>query len=211
MNSISTVFLTSIVVALSGALMPGPLLTVTIGESARRGIWSGPKLIAGHAILELLLLVALWAGLAPFLTNLSFFIVLAFVGGGVMLWMGIGMFKSIGTLSLNTSSHSESKGNLILAGALMSLANPYWVIWWATIGIGYIVQAQKIGTSGLIAFYTGHILGDLAWYTLVSVAIGKGKKLINDRTYRILIGLCAIFLVGFAVYLIGIGLTKVFK
>lgn len=211
MNSISAIFLTSIVVALSGALMPGPLLTVTIGESARRGVWVGPKLIAGHAILELLLLLALLAGLGPFLTNPYFFIVLAFVGGAVMLWMGAGMLQSIKKLTLNTNSESKSKGNLLLSGALMSVANPYWIIWWATIGIGYIVHAQNLGNSGVAAFYAGHILGDLAWYSLVSMAIGKGKKLINDRVYRILIGLCAFFLVGFSVYLIGTGFSKVFN
>jgi threonine/homoserine/homoserine lactone efflux protein len=208
MNSISAIFLSSIVVALSGAMMPGPLLTVTIGESARRGAWVGPKLIAGHAILELLLLIALLAGLGPFLTNPYFFIILALVGGAVMLWMGAGMFRSVKTLSLNTVGQAESKGNLLLAGALMSLANPYWIIWWATIGIGYIIHAQNSGNSGIAAFYTGHILGDLAWYSLVSLAIGKGKKLLTDKTYRILIGVCAFFLVGFAVYLIITGLTK---
>ena len=59
MLSIFTIFFTSFVIALSGALMPGPLLTVTISESARRGFVAGPLLIAGHGLLELALVVAL--------------------------------------------------------------------------------------------------------------------------------------------------------
>jgi len=61
-----TIFASSFVIALSGALMPGPLLTATISESSQRGFVAGPLMIAGHAILELTLVIALLAGLAPF-------------------------------------------------------------------------------------------------------------------------------------------------
>ncbi|MBN1636251.1 MAG: LysE family transporter, partial [Deltaproteobacteria bacterium] len=61
------IFGSSFVIALSGAMVPGPLLTVTISESARRGAMTGPLLIVGHGILELLLLIAIMMGLAPFL------------------------------------------------------------------------------------------------------------------------------------------------
>ena len=43
---------TSFVIAFSGAIMPGPLLTITIGESVKRGARAGPLIIVGHAILE---------------------------------------------------------------------------------------------------------------------------------------------------------------
>ena len=61
------IFTSSFVIALSGALMPGPLLTVTISESTRRGAVAGPLMILGHGILELALILALLAGLAPIL------------------------------------------------------------------------------------------------------------------------------------------------
>ncbi len=51
----------SFVVALSGALMPGPLLTVTVGEATRRGFWAGPLIILGHGLLELTLVLLLLA------------------------------------------------------------------------------------------------------------------------------------------------------
>ena len=63
MQSLIAIFFTSMVVALSGAMMPGPLLTITITESTRRGVASGPLLIAGHAVLELVLVIALLFGL----------------------------------------------------------------------------------------------------------------------------------------------------
>ena len=64
-----TIFATSFVLALSGALMPGPLLTITLSESAKRGFRAGPLVVLGHGILELALVLLLFLGLAPVLKN----------------------------------------------------------------------------------------------------------------------------------------------
>ena len=42
----AAVFFSSFVIAFSGAMMPGPLFSVTVSESARRGFAVGPLLIA---------------------------------------------------------------------------------------------------------------------------------------------------------------------
>jgi threonine/homoserine/homoserine lactone efflux protein len=193
-----TLFVTSFIVALSGAVMPGPLLTVTITESSRRGVMTGPLLIAGHAILELALVLALIMGLAPLLKTEPVFIVIALAGSVVLLWMGVGMLKSLPTITLITKGSRASGKNLILSGVLMSLLNPYWSIWWATIGLGYILHSMDAGTMGVVAFFTGHILGDLFWYATVSTAVWKGRQLLSDGGYRILIGTCAVCLIVFS-------------
>ncbi len=209
MIALIAIFFTSLVVAFSGAMMPGPLLTVTISEATRKGPLAGVLLILGHAILELLLLVGLMFGLAPLFQNETFFIIVAFVGGLIMLWMATGMFKSLPTLSVNGVQVADKKNNLVLSGALMSLVNPYWIIWWATIGIGYIITAQEFGWIGVIIFYIGHIMGDMIWYCAISFAVGKGKQLFTDKIYRILIGVCGLFLAGFSFYLVYSGLQKI--
>ena len=119
------------------------------------------------------------------------------------------MFKSLPTLTVSYTVGAEPTGNLLVKGAVMSLANPYWIIWWATIGIGYIVLSQEFGILGVVLFYLGHIIGDLCWYTAISFAIGKGKRLFTDRVYRILIAVCGTFLVGFSIYLVVSGFQKI--
>ncbi|WP_319522403.1 LysE family transporter [uncultured Desulfosarcina sp.] len=198
MSLFITLFVTSFIVALSGAVMPGPLLTVTISESPRRGMMTGPLLIVGHAVLELALVLALLMGLAPVLKMKPVFIVIALAGSAVLLWMGVGMLKSLPTMVLTTADDNARGNNLILSGILMSLANPYWSIWWATIGLGYILHSMDAGVMGVVAFFSGHILGDLFWYAAVSAAVWKGRKLLSDRSYRILIGSCALFLIAFS-------------
>ena len=196
-----TIFASSFVIALSGAMMPGTLLTVTISESSRRGILAGPLLILGHGILEVVLLVALFMGMAPLFKKDWFFIFISIAGGCILLWMAAGMFRSLPFLTLSLEPDDEKSGNIILTGILMSAANPYFIIWWATIGLGYILQSSEYGLVGIMVFFSGHILADLTWYTIISIAVGKGRSFFSDKIYRGIIGCCAGFLVLFSVYL----------
>lgn len=207
-----TIFSTSFVLALSGALMPGPLLTVTVSESSRRGAGAGPLMICGHGLLELAMVAALLAGLAPILVRDDVFIFISLAGGAILLHMGITMLKSLPGLVLHGPSPSTPPNagrNLVVAGLILSAVNPYWLIWWASIGLGYIVYAMKFGLLGVAAFFCGHILADLAWYTLVSFGIARGRHLLGNGLYRKLIGGCALFLIAFACWFFYSGVSRV--
>ncbi|HAK47209.1 MAG TPA: lysine transporter LysE [Spirochaeta sp.] len=183
-------------------MMPGPLLSATISESIRRGASAGPLFMLGHAVLEIALIAALFLGLAPLLTQPLVFKIIALAGGGFMIFMALGMFRGLRQLSLATAGETPVNGNIVLLGAGMSLANPYWIIWWATIGLGYILSAGRLGLSGIATFFIGHILADTLWYTFVSFGVAKSRKIMSDRIYRILIAVCAGFLISYALYLI---------
>ncbi|MCF8011883.1 MAG: LysE family translocator [Clostridiales bacterium] len=200
--NLSYIFITSFLVGLSGAMMPGPLLTVTITESTRRGFKAGPFLILGHGLLEVVLVIALSLGLAAFLTRDTVTTVIAFVGGAFLLWMGWDMARAAYQNKVTLDGGGENNegvltGSLhpVWTGILVSLANPYWVIWWATIGLGYITMSLKLGTPGLLAFFSGHILADLAWYSFIAAGIVAGKQLLSPRVYRGIILVCGGFLV----------------
>ncbi|MDH5560171.1 MAG: LysE family translocator [Deltaproteobacteria bacterium] len=202
------IFASSFVIALSGALMPGPLLSTTISESSKKGFWAGPMLIMGHGILELALVLALIAGLAPILKKDFIFGLIGVIGAVILLWMAYGMFQSLTDLKIQIQNDLNFKGNLVLSGILMSLANPYWTIWWATIGLGYIFHSMGLGFIGVLSFFTGHILADLVWYSLVSFLIARGRSFLSLRVYKSIIVLCAGFLIFFACYVGYIGLGK---
>lgn len=203
-----TIFVSSFVIALSGAMMPGPLLTATISESSYRGFIMGPLLIIGHGILELGLVIALLLGLAPFLQQAAVFVVVAFFGSAILLWMAFGMFRSLSSLSLTWNGEQKRRSHPVVNGILMSVANPYWIVWWATIGLGYILYSWRFGLWGVAFFLAGHILADLTWYALVAAAVAKGRHLLTDRLYRGLIAGCATFLVIFACFFAYAGFQK---
>lgn len=209
----ATVFALSFMTALTGALMPGPLLTVTIAETARRGFLASAALIAGHALLELLLIVGLWFGLGHFLKVRPVIGTISVLGGLMLLWMGWGMIRDArrGVLDLHATIERSGKDSpdspgpqmarirpssrLIGTGMAVSISNPYWVIWWATVGLAFFAALSHNAVTTIGVFYLGHISGDILWYLAVGLAIATGRKLISAPVYRRIIQFCGVFLI----------------
>jgi threonine/homoserine/homoserine lactone efflux protein len=90
----------------------------------------------------------------------------------------------------------------------MSLANPYWTIWWVTIGLGYITYSIAFGLPGLLAFFAGHILADLIWYSAVSWSFSHGKRFLNNTAYKSIMGVCGAALTFFALWFGRVGISS---
>ncbi|NLJ41271.1 MAG: LysE family transporter [Clostridiales bacterium] len=200
------IFISSFFIGFSGAMMPGPMLGVTIDGSLKRGFIAGPLTVLGHGILEFTLVMVMAFGLKDFFLNPVVGGIIGLVGGTFLAWMGYGMVKSSlkKEVSLTAQEGKDPRQkSLILAGALVSLTNPYFVMWWASTGMESIRQAYVLGIAGILAFYFGHILSDLTWYMAVSAAFSKGKKLMSDRVYRWVIlslgGLIIVFSIKFII------------
>lgn len=201
--TILVIFTTAFLVGFSGALMPGPLLAYTLSASARYGFWAGPLLVLGHAILELTLITALVLGLGQFIQGDTFNSIVGLVGGTVLIVMGFAMARQGWhkvPLPLETSANLVQNRMMIVSGVVISMSNPYWFIWWATIGMTYLLWSLDLGTAGVASFFTGHILSDLSWYALVAFIVTTGRKAINDRTYSWLLMICGVALVGLGAY-----------
>ena len=201
--TLAVIAVSSFMIALSGALVPGPLFTITVSESARRGASSGPLLILGHAILEILIIILILSGLSPYLKHETTRYVISLAGGSMLVLMGFMILKDLRSLRLDLSAGVEKKGiNLVLAGIVGSLANPYWIIWWATIGLGYLVSSMKYGIAGVAVFFLGHISADLIWYSAISYAVARGRKIIQEKAYKGVLAVCALFLIFFGAWFI---------
>jgi threonine/homoserine/homoserine lactone efflux protein len=191
------IFTSAFIVGLPGAMAPGPVLTVTISESLKRGFKAGPLIVLGHAILEIILLGLIAAGLGPFFEHPVTTMVVLWAGGLVLLWMGGRMLmtsRQITEDALNSHAADCAYGPVV-AGIVLSVSNPYWIIWWVTVGMGFVTQSLQFGLIGLLCFYCGHILADLAWYSLVSFSAATGRRLCPPRVYRAVFILCGIALV----------------
>jgi len=211
---ITALFTTAFMVGLSGAMMPGPLLTVTIAESVKRGFIAGPLIVLGHAVLELALVLALIAGLSVLLSSASAASIIALLGGIVLLYLGFTMSRdaltgklSLGNLNEEMSSQTKSGMHPILAGIVISVSNPFWIIWWATVGLTYLTMSMESGNIGLVSFFSGHILADLLWYSLIAAVVAGGRKFISPNVYKYIIVVCGVFLAGLGVYFVYTGVV----
>ena len=207
-ETIAAIFLTSFGVGFSGAAAPGPLLAFTIRESVRSGYKAGPLVSVGHAMLELPLVIGLVWGLGGFLNRDPVVAGISLAGGAFLLWMGAGLVLRPGRHLPEVGEESGSTGGvwrMMLGGVLVSLSNPFWTIWWATIGLGFLAWAQETGGTGVGAFYVGHALSDFVWYTFVAVAVASGGRLMGPRLYRGLLVGCGLFLLGLGVWFLVAG------
>ena len=192
-----SLFFLSFGVGFSGAMMPGPLLAVDIAETPRHGWQTGPIISVGHAIAEIAVVVALALGFVALKENENIARGISVVGGCALVLMGVLMgydaLRKRITYEAGAQEH-RSQHRLAGKGIAATLSNPYWFVWWATTGLAFIVKAVKFGFIGPVVFYFGHIMSDFVWYTVVSILLWQGKRLIMGKGLKVLILCCAAFL-----------------
>jgi threonine/homoserine/homoserine lactone efflux protein len=205
----------SFVVALSGAMMPGPLLTYTVAKtvaSPRRGFLTGLWVTIGHAILEAALIIALLLGISELLRIRAVLLVLGTMGCAVLLYMGAGLIREAlrkRTTDLDPERISSNGAPAlrrlppVLGGALISMSNPYWWIWWVTVGSAFMMRFELslARWPALTAFFLGHEAGDLAWYLTVSSLLHWGGRRLAGGVFRIILLACGILIIAFGLYL----------
>ncbi|PKM85150.1 MAG: lysine transporter LysE [Firmicutes bacterium HGW-Firmicutes-11] len=194
------IFTSALVLGFSGAMMPGSLLTYTIRQALANGPRAGFVIIFGHAVLELALLFLIFLGFDIVLQSREAQIGIGIVGGILLVYMGIDMIRNSLANKVKIemdSGGSDSKG-LFVSGIVISAANPYFLLWWAIIGLGFVMRShQMLGYFGVALFFFGHILADFIWYGLVSTVVGKTRKFIKEGPYRFLIVVLGAMLVFF--------------
>lgn len=201
-----SIFVISFMVAFSGALVPGPLMTALIARSAGKsghGALSGPLLSIGHAAAESAMLAAIILGLGRFARSTQFLAVVTGVGGSMLVAYGALMILSLKKLKWQDASGSAAvcpRSGIIWEGIFVSVVNPYWLIWWVTIGLGLVLSARRAGMVAVAVFFFGHLSADFLWNSFVSFAIAKNRRFISERSYKLLIFACALALAGFGFY-----------
>ena len=191
------VFLLAFALGLTGALAPGPTFVATVNASISGGWTTGPKVMLGHMLAELALFILIVFGLAA--VALPYTPVITVIGGIALVIFGA---LTLGG-SRNVSIQNTPSGivtNPYLTGLVTSLANPYFWLWWLSIGSAMVIAGLEGGFVLAGIFMVGHWCADLGWYTLVSYGISRGTVFLSDRTYQIIMALCGIFLVLFGAY-----------
>ncbi|MGQ4873818.1 MAG: LysE family transporter [Promethearchaeia archaeon] len=207
------IFIFSFIVALTGAMSPGPVLTFTIYKSVKgkKGYLAGFWIILGHAILEFFLVLGILLGAYLIFQNTFVLIIIGIVGGSFLAVFGAltinNTYKNpieINFQEIDDKDIKGFKGNSVLGGILFSISNPYWTFWWAVIGLSFMINfgINLNNITGFLLFYFGHELGDFMWYVPISIFSYKGGKSLNPKLYQRILYICGIFMIGFGIYLI---------
>lgn len=190
---------TVIVTSLSGVMAPGPMFAVTLAKSLKSP-WAGVQVSLGHAVIEVPLILLVYFGLAQFFQNNAVQLTLSVLGGGMIVWMGFDLVRARRKLA---REGRDTSYNAFVAGILMSGLNPFFLVWWVTVGSLLLMNfLAAIGTWGLPLFIVVHWLCDLVWLTVVSFTIFKTHRFWGQVVQEWVFVLLALALFTFGVQFI---------
>ena len=190
-------FLLSVIfISLSGVMTPGPLFAVTVAKGFKDKI-AGVMISFGHGVIEFPLMFLIYFGFAQLLASKVIQRVIGLIGGLIMIYVG---FKMVKTEKKTNEESERVKHSSIVAGILTTGANPYFLLWWATIGAALIVNATLFGFIGFLVFAITHWLCDLLWNTFVSMTVFKSRRFWTKKVHNIIFGFCFVVFVGFGLW-----------
>ena len=132
-------------IGLTGALAPGPTLVATIKASLKSGWSAGPRVTLGHIVVEILMVLLIIAGLSVVIGQYSWLI--AGIGGAALLVFGVLTLCEAKNARINYDDTTETVTQPFMAGIITSISNPYFWIWWFTVGSALLIGAYQGGLS----------------------------------------------------------------
>ncbi len=183
-----------ILISLSGVMAPGPVTAAALAHGTKNK-HSGAFMAIGHGLIEIPLIFLLMLGLDNLIKNPHAKTAIGITGGAFLLWMGSSMLAQIKKTDFDISANVKT--NPLTTGFLLSATNPYFLFWWATVGLNLAIDAKNIGKAALVIFAIVHWLCDLVWLWLLTWTCGKGTKLLNPEKQKYILGFCAAALIIF--------------
>ncbi|MFW6169042.1 MAG: LysE family transporter [Planctomycetota bacterium] len=186
--------ITAVTISLSGVMAPGPITAATLA-AATRTRHAGALIALGHLVVELPLILMLVAGSGQFFQFSGTRIGIGIAGGAFLLLMGIQLLLSLRTKE--RAAEVAPQRHPFWSGVVLTAANPYFLVWWATVGLTLAIQAMEFGVMVLGLFALLHWLCDLGWLEFLSLLGFKGTETFGQRSQQIVSAVCGALLVGF--------------
>lgn len=166
------------------------------------------RLAIGHGLVEFPLVLAIAYGLSRWLQQPVVNGVIALFGASVLLWMGYGLVSGVlrRQMTLHAASGATAPAMLkfghVPGGMALTLTNPYWSLWWASLGAAYVARTTALapGLPAVTGLWATHWLIDLAWLGGLAFVAASGRGFITDRVYRGVLLACGVFVIGFGFY-----------
>ncbi len=173
------------------------MLTASITESLARGYKAGTSVVFGHVVAETGMVALMALGLSQLIGLKGPFVIICIVGGAFLCFMGVNLVRrgrGAAAIGAAARDHKSTYGP-IYSGLTTSVFNPYFFMWWFTVGGTFIFTGlQLAGLVGLVAFLLGHWMSDFSWYGFVSFCTDKGLAIMGPKAYQFVLIVCGVFL-----------------
>lgn len=199
-------FLLSVfIISFSGVMLPGPMFAITVAKSYKSR-FAGIEVTIGHAIIEIPLMLLIYFGFARFFQHNLVQLLLSVFGGSMLIWLGIGMFRIRASI---IERGKDLPYNAVTAGVVTSALNPFFILWWATVGSMLIMNSLEFGIVGFALLVPVHLLCDAVWLLFVSMLVYKTQSLWGRKFQEGLFTACSLLLIGFGGWFLISGLQLV--
>lgn len=190
-------FASTILISLTGVMTPGPVFAAAVikGYKDER---AGIKIALGHGLVEFPLMALIIVSLGYIFENDMVKLGIGLIGGTLLLFLGASMIRSRKVVA--EEGNELLPYDSIVAGALTTASNPYFLLWWATVGAVLVLNAQYFGPIIVVVFAVVHWSCDLAWYTFTSVLVFRTKHLWTPRVQELIFGTCGALMMVFGAY-----------
>jgi threonine/homoserine/homoserine lactone efflux protein len=195
-TSLGLFLLSAAGISLTGVMFPGPMTAATIAKGysdKHAGAW----IAAGHAVIEIPIIAAIYFGLGHFLGSSQVEKGIYLAGGLMLLYLGVRMFRVSGDAPGAVGGLPASS---FVTGIMITGTNPAFYIWWATVGAALVTRAARFGVAGIILLAIVHWPCDLAWSEFLSVGTFRSRRRWTQKVRRIVFSVCALVLAGFGVW-----------
>lgn len=195
---------TVVLLTASGALAPGPLFFQTISQGAKTGARSGLIFSLAHTLVEFSLIMLLAFGLLVVKDERPIRDIIGVLGGIILLIFGIYQILSAFRTTKVKQQETTSSSRLFIIGMLFTGLNPYFIIWWLTVGSNLILLALEFAAlAGVVFMFVCHVWMDYVWLTGVAYFSKRGVNALGSKWYRVLLGMFGFILIYFGVSFLG--------
>ena len=182
------------------AVIPGPTVTVIVGNSLAHGTRAGLLNVAGTQAGLALMMLVLIVGLASVIEAMGWlFDWLRIAGALYLAWLGWKLLRAPGALG-DAASAAQPRGGFFVQGFLVLMANPKALLWFGAFipqfvdpQGNYVAQIVLLGVTAMAVA----CVSDGAY----AVLIGRAGALLSRRRVRLVSRLSGGFLIGGGLWL----------
>jgi threonine/homoserine/homoserine lactone efflux protein len=196
--AIASFLVQAVLLSMSGVMAPGPVTAATLAGGARRA-GAGSWIAVGHAVVEFPLMGLILLGVGAWLSRPAFQKGIGLAGGVVLLVMTAMMLRDLRKPAAAGPAATDRPARPLWTGIVLTGGNPYFLLWWATVGLKLSTQAADLGVLAFALFAVMHWTCDLLWLTALSLASHKGIAILGPRAQRAVTVICALAMAVFGV------------
>jgi len=208
---ILTLIVTVVIISVSGALAPGPLFFASLSYGAKLGAKSGLAFSIAHTLIEFPLVILL-SILVSFgsqtIANEPIKLLIGVAGGLALLVLGaLQIYDGFSSKLEKSSERKVALKNPLFVGLVLTGLNPFFILWWLTVGLKLIVDAWTFAfLAGIVIMYLSHVWMDYVWLTAVAHFAKMGMNVVGAKGYK-----AVVIIFGAALIIFGLlFLTSIF-